>query len=58
MCERKETGMNTTITKYNTPNAIKAWILASLRIMWFSIKYPGKPIVINYTTGDVWLENV
>ena len=33
-----------------------AWALASLRIMWSSLRHPGHPVWIDYRTGDVWLK--
>ena len=57
MCERKENDMNTTATKYSVSDAIRTWILASSRIMWSSVRHPNKPIIIDYTTGKVWLKD-
>ncbi len=33
-----------------------AFLLASLRILYFSVRY-AKPMGVDYRTGDVWLEN-
>ena len=33
-----------------------AWVIASLRIMWSSLRHPGHPVWIDYRTGDVWLK--
>ena len=34
-----------------------AWAIASLRIIWSSLRHPGHPIWIDYRTGDVWLKH-
>ena len=33
-----------------------AWMIASLRIMWSSLRHPGHPVWVDYRTGDVWLK--
>ena len=33
-----------------------AWAIASLRIMWSSLRHPGHPVWIDYRTGKVWLK--
>ncbi len=33
-----------------------AWVIASLRIMWSSLRHPGQPVWIDYRTGKVWLQ--
>ena len=33
-----------------------AWAIASLRIIWSSLRHPGQPVWIDYRTGDVWLK--
>ena len=33
-----------------------AWAIASLRIIWSSLRHPGHPVWIDYRTGDVWLK--
>ena len=33
-----------------------AWAIASLRIMWSSLRHPGQPVWIDYRTGKVWLQ--
>ena len=33
-----------------------AWVIASLRVMWSSLRHPGHPVWIDYRTGDVWLK--
>ena len=36
------------------PHPLAAWGLCTIRIMWFSIKHPGKGAWINHRTGEVW----
>ena len=31
-----------------------AWLLASARILLFGFRNPGKPLMVDYDTGDVW----
>ena len=33
-----------------------AWAIASLRIIWSSLRHPGQPVWIDYRTGKVWLQ--
>ena len=33
-----------------------AWAIASLRIMWSSLRHPGHPVWVDYRTGKVWLK--
>ena len=33
-----------------------AWVIASLRIIWSSLRHPGQPVWIDYRTGKVWLQ--
>ena len=37
-------------------NPFVTWAIASLRIMWSSLRHPGHPVWIDYRTGDVWLK--
>ena len=37
-------------------NPFVAWAIASLRVMWSSLRHPGHPVWIDYRTGDVWLK--
>ena len=32
-----------------------AWLLASARMLYFSYRHIGKPMQVDYRTGDVWL---
>ena len=34
-----------------------AIVLASVRIVFFSLRHPGKPMQVDYRTGDVWLDS-
>ncbi len=31
-----------------------AWVIGTLRIMWFAVRHPGKPAWIDHRTGEVW----
>ncbi len=31
-----------------------AWLLASARMLAFSFRHSGKPMRVDYNTGDVW----
>lgn len=31
-----------------------AWLLASARMTVHSLRYPGKAMQVDYSTGDVW----
>ena len=33
-----------------------AWLLASARMIIFSFRHFGKPMRVDYRTGDVWLD--
>lgn len=33
-----------------------AWLLASGRMIVFSFRHFGKPMRVDYNTGDVWLD--
>ena len=33
-----------------------AWLLASARILFFAFRHIGKPMRVDYRTGDVWLD--
>ena len=33
-----------------------AWLLASARILFFASRHIGKPLRVDYRTGDVWLD--
>ncbi|MYE53845.1 MAG: hypothetical protein F4X34_01435 [Chloroflexi bacterium] len=35
---------------------VVAWAIASLRIIWSSLRHPGHPVWVDYRTGDVWLK--
>ena len=37
-----------------TPHPLTASALCTIRIMWFSIRHPGKAAWINHRTGEVW----
>lgn len=34
-----------------------AWAIASMRLIWSSLRHPLKPVWIDYRTGDVWLKS-
>ena len=33
-----------------------AWLLTSARITALALRYPGKPMKVDYSTGDVWMD--
>ena len=38
-------------------HSLATWALCTIRIMWFSIRHPGKAAWINHSTGKVWPAN-
>ena len=60
-CERElddpETGPDAVVAALEpTRHPFVAWAIASLRIMWSSLRHPGHPVWIDYRTGKVWLK--
>ena len=37
----------------NAPHQLAAWALATLRIMWFALRHPGRAAWVDHKTGDV-----
>ena len=38
-------------------NLFVVWLIATLRIVYSSLRHPGHPVVIDRRTGDVWLQH-
>ncbi len=37
----------------NAPHQLAAWALATLRIMWFALRHPGRAAWVDHKTGEV-----
>ena len=37
----------------NAPHQLAAWTLATLRIMWFALRHPGRAAWVDHKTGEV-----
>ena len=59
-CERElddlETGPDAAAALEPARHPFVAWVIASLRIIWSSLRHPGQPVWIDYRTGKVWLQ--
>ncbi len=38
-------------------NIFLVWLIATMRIVYSSLRHPGQPVVIDRRTGDVWLQH-
>ena len=40
--------------KGKPPHPLAAWALATVRIIWFSVRHPGRAAWIDHRTGRAW----